>query len=297
MKNVFKVVSVVMVLALLVGVMAATGLLASAADPDAITTWSDKGGIDYTYYYQGRAYANMYKGCAGTNGTWGEFAEKNAEIPDNQYLKVVVTGTFAGVTAENVYMKSRVWKETGVNIYADSATENEVVFRVQGPLTSAFTGDPAIDNPNIDLVFNADMTAISESGDTHITVSIHEGDAEVIATATEAEPEETETEPEATATEPVVTEPSETEPSETEPVVTEPSETKPSTPVVLLYGDANADNEINMKDVLTLRKYLAGMEVEINMTLADANGDDEINMKDVLALRKYLAGMDQVLGK
>ena len=290
MKNVLKLLSVVATLAMLCGILAATGLLASADDPDAITTWSDKGGIDYTYYYQGRAYANMYKGCAGTNGTWGEFAEKNAEIPANQYLKVVVTGTFAGVTAENVYMKSRVWKETGVSIYADSATENEVVFRVQGPLTSAFTGDPAIDNPNIDLVFNADMTAISESGDTHMTVSIHEGDAEVIATATEAEPEETE--PEATATEPVVTEPSETEPSETEP-----SETKPSTPVVLLYGDANGDNEINMKDVLTLRKKLAGMEVEINMTLADANGDDEVNMKDVLALRKYLAGMDQVLGK
>ena len=290
MKNVLKLLSVVATLAMLCGILAATGLLASADDPDAITTWSDKGGIDYTYYYQGHAYANMYKGCAGTNGTWGEFAVKNTEIPANQYLKVVVTGTFTGVTAENVYMRSRVWKETGVSIYADSATENEVVFRVQGPLTNALTGDDAIDNPNIDLSFEAGMTGISDMADTHITVSIHEGDAEVIATATEAEPEETE--PEATATEPVVTEPSETEPSETEP-----SETKPSTPVVLLYGDANGDNEINMKDVLTLRKKLAGMEVEINMTLADANGDDEVNMKDVLALRKYLAGMDQVLGK
>ena len=296
MKNVFKVVSVVMALAMLVGVMAATGLLASAADPDAIISWSDKGGLNYTYYYEGRAFANLYSYCEGTNGTWGDFAAKIAEIPANQYVKVVVTGTFAGVTAEKALMSSRVWNETSEKASADSATENEVVFRIQGPLTSK------LQDSNIDFTFDAGMTAISDMADTHVTVSVHEGDAEVIATATEAEPEETEpesteTEPEKTGTEPSVTEPSETEPSESQPSETEPSETKPSTPVVLLYGDANGDGEINMKDVLTLRKKLAGMEVEINMTLADANGDDEINMKDVLALRKYLAGMDQVLGK
>lgn len=297
MKNVFKVVSVVMSLALLVGILAATGLLASADESEAIASWSDKGGLNYTYYWEGRAFANLYSYCEGTNGTWGDFAAKIAEIPENQYVKVILTGTFTGVTKDNALMSSRVWNETAEKFAADSATENEVVFRVQGPLTSK------LQDPNIDFTFNADMEGISEMANTHVTVMVFEGDAEVAATATEAEAEETDpqtdkTDPESTETEPVVTDP---ESTETEPVVTDPTDptepTEPTKPVVLLYGDANGDNEINMKDVLTLRKHLAGMEVEINMTLADATGDDEINMKDVLALRKYLAGMDQTLGK
>ncbi len=55
------------------------------------------------------------------------------------------------------------------------------------------------------------------------------------------------------------------------------------------YGDANTDGAINSKDVLTLRKYMADMEVHILMAAADCNGDREVNMKDVLILRMYLA--------
>ena len=58
-----------------------------------------------------------------------------------------------------------------------------------------------------------------------------------------------------------------------------------------LLGDANDDGAVNMKDVLTMRKKLAGMEVAMNAQNADVNQDAEVNMKDVLMLRKYLAGM------
>ncbi len=75
--------------------------------------------------------------------------------------------------------------------------------------------------------------------------------------------------------------------SKTEPSVTEPSVTEPSQAV--LAGDANNDGVINMKDVLTLRKLLAGIAVEINEAAADFNGDGAINMKDVLGLRKEIA--------
>ena len=55
-------------------------------------------------------------------------------------------------------------------------------------------------------------------------------------------------------------------------------------------GDANADDAINMKDVLVLRKYIAGISVPgINTLAADVNGDDAVNMKDVLLLRQYIA--------
>ena len=58
-----------------------------------------------------------------------------------------------------------------------------------------------------------------------------------------------------------------------------------------LIGDANDDGAVNMKDVLVLRKQLAGMEPIINMANADCNGDGDVNMKDVLLLRKFLAGL------
>ena len=89
----------------------------------------------------------------------------------------------------------------------------------------------------------------------------------------------------------------ETEPSETEPSVTEPSETEPSaTETEKLLGDANNDNAVNMKDVLLIRKFLAGMDVSVDMANSDVNEDTFVNMKDVLMLRKFLAGLVDKLG-
>ena len=286
MKNVFKVLTAVVTLAMLVSVLLATGVLANEDTSDAIMTWSDKGGVNYTYFYGERAFANLYSYCEGTNGTWGDFAAKIAEIPENQYVKVVLTGEFAGVTTENALMSSRVWNETGEKFAADSATENEVVFRIQGPLTSKLT------DPNIDFTFNAGMTGISEMANTHVTVMVFEGDAETAATATDAETEETDpqtdkTEAESTETEPVVTDP--TDPVVTDPIVTDPVVTDPVVEVV--YGDANGDGEINLKDVLAARKYVAGMETEINLVASDVNKDGAVNMKDILLIRKYVAGI------
>ena len=59
-------------------------------------------------------------------------------------------------------------------------------------------------------------------------------------------------------------------------------------------GDTTGDGFVNMKDVLQLRKYVAGIVKEINENLADCNRDKSINMKDVLLLRKYLAGLAEL---
>ena len=66
----------------------------------------------------------------------------------------------------------------------------------------------------------------------------------------------------------------------------------------VLYGDANNDGSINMKDVLTERRFLADLSTKISMTLGDCNGDGAVNMKDVLILRQYLAEIiDHIDGK
>ncbi len=90
---------------------------------------------------------------------------------------------------------------------------------------------------------------------------------------TEPQPTETGTEPTATGTEPTATGAEET-----------------------MLGDANGDGDVNMKDVLLMRKYLAEMDVEYNAQNADVNSDGDVNMKDVLMLRKFLAGLIETLG-
>ena len=90
---------------------------------------------------------------------------------------------------------------------------------------------------------------------------------------------------------PVNTQPVYTQPVYTEPVYTEPVYTQPVTPSSVLYGDANADSVVNMKDVLTMRKYVASLPVQIDLVAGDTNGDNVVNMKDVLTVRKYIAGL------
>ncbi len=63
----------------------------------------------------------------------------------------------------------------------------------------------------------------------------------------------------------------------------------------VFYGDANDDGLVNMKDVLTIRKHLATIEVKIDLAKADANNDGVVDMKDVLVIRKYLVQMIDTL--
>ena len=82
------------------------------------------------------------------------------------------------------------------------------------------------------------------------------------------------------------------EPTDTEPASETTQKAAGTTRIeILYYGDANADGDVNMKDVLILRKFLAGMDVTIANEAADVTLDGEVNMKDVLLLRKFLADM------
>ncbi len=56
-------------------------------------------------------------------------------------------------------------------------------------------------------------------------------------------------------------------------------------------GDANGDGNVNGRDVLLLRQYLAGgYDVTIDEGACDVNNDGKVNARDVLLLRQYLAG-------
>ena len=63
-----------------------------------------------------------------------------------------------------------------------------------------------------------------------------------------------------------------------------------------VVGDADGDGVLNLKDVVVLRRMLAGWEgYSINDTNADVDGDGKVTLKDAVLLERYLAGWDVTL--
>lgn len=64
-----------------------------------------------------------------------------------------------------------------------------------------------------------------------------------------------------------------------------------------LPGDINGDGEVDLKDVTTLSRYIAGWNgLTVVEAALDTNGDGEIDLKDVTLLSRYIAGWNVVLG-
>lgn len=55
-------------------------------------------------------------------------------------------------------------------------------------------------------------------------------------------------------------------------------------------GDLNNDSHINNSDVIMLRRYLAGWNVNVKERACDVNGDGAVNNRDVMHFARYLAG-------
>lgn len=64
-----------------------------------------------------------------------------------------------------------------------------------------------------------------------------------------------------------------------------------------LYGDVNGDKVIDLRDMLSLKKYIAGEETsDFVFVNADVNADGKADLKDFLMLKKYFAEWDIHLG-
>lgn len=63
-----------------------------------------------------------------------------------------------------------------------------------------------------------------------------------------------------------------------------------------LRGDIDLDGNINITDLVRLRKYLAGTETltDEQKVNADVNKDNVINITDLVKIRKYLAGSEEL---
>lgn len=67
-----------------------------------------------------------------------------------------------------------------------------------------------------------------------------------------------------------------------------------------VFGDANGDGKVNIRDVTAIQRHLADLEAipEQLLVLADANGNGEIDITDATCIQMFLAEFDGiVLGK
>lgn len=57
-----------------------------------------------------------------------------------------------------------------------------------------------------------------------------------------------------------------------------------------IAGDVNGDGQVNLLDLVRLRKYLMHDTSDINSGNADVTGDGKVGSADLVRMRKYLAG-------
>ncbi len=77
---------------------------------------------------------------------------------------------------------------------------------------------------------------------------------------------------------------------------TELQPTQSSTEVIGIYGDANVDGNIDIKDVTLIQKSLVELDVisSKGIALADVDNDNTIKIKDAAYIQKYILGMSNV---
>ena len=69
------------------------------------------------------------------------------------------------------------------------------------------------------------------------------------------------------------------------------NETEVSEGPSYIPGDANSDTEVDVKDVIAIRRHIAGgYSITINEAAANVNGDALVDVKDAIAIRRYIAG-------
>lgn len=111
-----------------------------------------------------------------------------------------------------------------------------------------------------------------------------------VSEATTAAPTTVNTEPSEVTTVPVTTK---TEPTEvtTVPATTQTFSTSVTEPDIYLYGDADLNGEVNIKDVSVVQKHIA-KSITLKgkaFTQANVTGDTEVNIRDATAIQKKVA--------
>lgn len=61
-----------------------------------------------------------------------------------------------------------------------------------------------------------------------------------------------------------------------------------------LFGDATNDKQVDVKDLVRVKRHLADDSVTITEVAGDMNGNSEVDSGDIPLLQKQLIGVDEV---
>ena len=189
------------------------------------------------------------------------------------------------------YNKKVNYDEWYPSVGKGTLTQNEGTSAIQGRTWTRLDYTYTVKNGCSDK--GRDVSFWKDGGCFYIATDIAAGsmmpvyiDNVIIEVDTENEPTRTTT----TTTRTHVTYESQTT---TTTVISEEPSVESAEPTV--QGDVDGDGDLNMKDVLLVRKFIAKMDTTVDESAADLNRDGSVDMKDVLLMRKIIAGLVQQL--
>lgn len=59
-------------------------------------------------------------------------------------------------------------------------------------------------------------------------------------------------------------------------------------------GDANKDNDVDIRDLVCIKRYLHADKNEILVAAGDLDSDGEVTADDLTSIRKYLLGVEDI---
>lgn len=59
----------------------------------------------------------------------------------------------------------------------------------------------------------------------------------------------------------------------------------------IIYGDANNDSSVDVKDLIRVKRFLAAQDIPINTEAIDVEGKGAVMLEDLVVLRKLLMGI------
>lgn len=66
---------------------------------------------------------------------------------------------------------------------------------------------------------------------------------------------------------------------------------------ITVYGDANFDGDITIRDAAFILQFIAGWDVEIDVAAADVDLSEEVTIRDAALVLQFIAGWDVTLGE
>ena len=63
-----------------------------------------------------------------------------------------------------------------------------------------------------------------------------------------------------------------------------------------MLGDVTHDGKVNVGDLVKIKRYILGLDKEIDMAAADVTKDGKINVGDLVKIKRYILGLDKTLG-